>query len=71
MKLSENSTLSELIANDATKRILEKHFPGFMSHPQLGMAKGFSLKVVASFPQANIRPEQLRAVSEDLAKIEA
>lgn len=71
MVFSENSKISELLENEDAKVVLEKHFPGFTTNPQLGMATGLKLKVLAGFPQANIKPEQLQACVKDLAKIEA
>lgn len=70
MVFSENLKVGYLLQNDAAKAVLEKHFPGFTTAPQLGMAKGFTLKTLAAFPQAKISPVQLKACAEELAKTE-
>jgi hypothetical protein len=69
MAFSINSKLGELIANEATKAILEKHLPGMSNHPQLAMAKGMSLKMIAAFPQAGLTPDKLKAIDEELQKV--
>jgi hypothetical protein len=58
-----STTIGELLDNPATKAIVEKHLPGFSSHPQIDMARSLSLKAVQAYaPQ----------ITDDiLAKIEA
>jgi dihydrodiol dehydrogenase / D-xylose 1-dehydrogenase (NADP) len=70
MSFSENTRIGDLLKSEAAKIVLEKHFPGFSEAPRLDLAKGFSLKVMANFPQSNITPEQLKDCLEDLSKIE-
>lgn len=69
MPFTADTKLGELLANEQAKAILEKHLPGMSTHPQLGMAKGMSLKMIAAFPQAGITPEKLKAIVDDLSKI--
>lgn len=69
MALSIDSTLQELKANKQAKEILAKHLPGIWEHPQMSMALGFSLRVIAGFPQAGITPEKLQAVADDLSNL--
>jgi len=69
MPFSADSKLGELLANEKAKAILEKYLPGMSTHPQLGMAKGFSLKMIASFPQAGITPDKLKAIVDELSKL--
>ncbi|HNR97657.1 MAG: hypothetical protein BWY10_01050 [Chloroflexi bacterium ADurb.Bin180] len=69
MAFSINSKLGDLIANEQAKAVLEKHLPGMSTHPQLAMAKGMTLKMIAAFPQAGLSPDKLKAIDEDLQKI--
>jgi hypothetical protein len=66
MSLSINSNLGDLLDNDASKAILEKHLPGISSHPQIGMGRGFPLKMVAGFSGGLITSEALEKVDADL-----
>jgi hypothetical protein len=69
MAFTADSTLKQVLADPQAKAVLEKHFPGFSSHPLIGMAMGMSLKAVAGFPQAGISPDKLKAILDDLAKL--
>jgi len=69
MAFSVDSKLGELIANEKTKAILEKFMPGMSTHPQLSMAKGMSLKMIAAFPQSGLTPDKLKAIGAELAKV--
>ncbi len=69
MALSINSTVRELQADEKAKAILEKHRPGLTSHPQIGMAMDMALEQVASYPEAEITNEKLKAIDDDLSKL--
>ena len=69
MPFSADSKIGELLANEKAKAILEKHLPGMSTHPQIGMAKGMSLKMIAAFPQSGITPDKLKAIVDELSKI--
>jgi len=69
MALSINSTLREILAEEQGKAVVEKHLPGMSSNPQLQMARGMSLKEIASHAQGQITAEILTAIDEDLGKI--
>jgi len=70
MAFTGDSTINDILANEKAKAVVEKHVPGFTTHPQLAMVKSMSLKGVALFPEANISPDKLAAIIEDLSKIE-
>jgi dihydrodiol dehydrogenase / D-xylose 1-dehydrogenase (NADP) len=70
MIFSEKSRIGDLLKNESTKAILDKHFPGFTSNPRIGMTKGYTLKALAGFPQSPFTPEKLAACVEELQKIE-
>lgn len=66
---SENSKLGDLLKSEAAKAVLEKYFPGMIANPNIAMAKGFTLKMIAGFPQMNMPAEKLKACGQELAKI--
>lgn len=63
---SINSTLGDLLDNEASKTVLEKHLPGISTHPQIAMGRGFPLKMVANFSGGLITSEALEKVDADL-----
>lgn len=69
MSFSIESKLGDLLDNDATKAILEKHMPGISTHPQIGMGRGFPLSVVANFSGGLITKELLEKVNAELATL--
>jgi hypothetical protein len=69
MSYSIESKLGDLLDNEQTKAILEKHMPGISTHPQIGMGRGFPLSVVANFSGGMITKEMLDKVNEELAAL--
>ena len=69
MAFDQNSKLQDILAVPEATAILEKHIPGVSKNPQLKMVKNFSLKAIAGFPQAGIKPDVLKAVVDDLAAL--
>lgn len=69
MSYSIESKLGDLLDNEQTKAILEKHMPGISTHPQIGMGRGFPLSVVANFSGGMITKEMLEKVNADLAAL--
>ncbi|MFZ4552377.1 MAG: hypothetical protein ACOYNB_11195 [Aquabacterium sp.] len=69
MSFSIDSKLGDLLDNEATKAILEKHMPGISTHPQVAMGKGFALSMVAKFSGGLITEEMLQAVAADLSTL--
>ncbi len=69
MSFSIENKLGDLLDNDATKVILEKHMPGISTHPQIAMGRGFPLSVVANFSGGLITKELLDKVNADLAAL--
>lgn len=49
MPFSIDSKLGDLLDNEATKAVLEKHLPGISEHPQLALGRGFSFRTAAQF----------------------
>ena len=69
MALTIDSTLGELLGDEKAKAILEKHIPDISSHPQLAMAKGFTLKAIAPMSGGMLTQDKLDAIAKDLAEI--
>lgn len=63
---SQDSTLGELFNDPAAAEILDKYVPEMSTHPQRKMAEGFSLKVIAGFPQVGISAEILAKIDAEL-----
>jgi hypothetical protein len=62
MPYSTESTVRDLLDNDATKAIVEQHLPGFSSHPQIGMVRDMGLSTVAKFSGGLITDEALQKI---------
>ena len=52
MAFTLNTTLGELLEDPQAKAVLDKHVPGLSGNPMVAMAKGMSLNMVLSLPQA-------------------
>jgi hypothetical protein len=68
---SANTTVGDILDNAEAKAIVEKHMPGFSSHPQIEMARGFSLKAVQAFQPDQITDELLAKIDADFAALAA
>lgn len=69
MAFTIHSSVGKVMSNAQAKAIVEKHFPGISSHPQLSDAWGMSLGEVASYPEAGISSAKLQALLADLATV--
>lgn len=69
MALSIESKIGDLLADPKAKAVLDKVLPGFSTNPQMAMAKGMSLKMVAPMSGGKITPAILKTVDEELKKI--
>jgi hypothetical protein len=52
MAFTLNTTLGEIMDNPQAKSIMEKYVPGISNNPLVAMAKGMSLNMILSMPQA-------------------
>lgn len=68
--LSLDSTIKELMEDEAARAILDQHFPGFADAPQLQMVYGMTLPQVAQFVPDVLTDEALTAVSKALANLQ-
>ncbi|MCW7540834.1 hypothetical protein OOT46_23725 [Aquabacterium sp. A7-Y] len=69
MSYSIQTQLGELLDNETTRAVLEKHLPGLSDHPQISMARGFPLATVAQFSGGLITQDVLKAVDEELVRL--
>ena len=69
MSYSIDTKLGDLLDNEQTKAILEKHMPGISTHPQIGMGRGFPLSTVAKFAGGMITQDMLDKVNAELAAL--
>jgi hypothetical protein len=53
MHFTLDSTLGELLDHPQSKAVLEQYAPGISVHPMVGMARGVSLNMLLSLPQAS------------------
>lgn len=65
-----DSRIGDLLANDGARAVLDRHFPGMAGDPQIGMAKGMTLRAVQAFAPDQFSGAALDAVDLDLAKLE-
>ncbi|GAA4501422.1 hypothetical protein HLH36_11285 [Gluconacetobacter aggeris] len=66
MSFSINSTVREILADERAKAAVETVLPGFSKHPQIGMAKGLSLKTLAKFSGGVMTDEVLEKIDTGL-----
>jgi len=52
MEITLDTALGTILDDPQAKAVLDKFLPGISSNPLVGMAKGMSLKMVLSMPQA-------------------
>ena len=65
MTLSIDSTLAEILADEAGKTALDKHAPELMDHPQVDQAMEMSLREIARFVPEQLAVKTLKAIAED------
>jgi len=52
MKATLDTTLGTLLDDPEAVKVLDQYVPGASSNPLIGMAKGMSLRMILSMPQA-------------------
>lgn len=71
MTLTLDTTLGEILDNPQAKAALDKHLPGASSNPMVAMARGMSLKMILSTPQAaqfGLTKEKVEAILAEVNK---
>jgi len=52
MAYTLDSTLGEILDDPQAAKVLDQYVPGASQHPMMAMAKGMSLRMILSMPQA-------------------
>jgi len=52
MKVTLDTTLGQILDDPQAKAVLDQYVPGASSNPMIGMARGMTISMVLSFPQA-------------------
>jgi hypothetical protein len=71
MEMTLDTTLGTILDNPQAKAILDKQLPGVSTHPLVAMAKGMSLNMILSMPQAaqlGLTKEKAQAVLDEINK---
>jgi len=72
MQFTLDTTLGEILDNPQAKDVLDKHIPGISSNPIVSMAKGMSLNMILSLPQAaqyGLTKEKAETILADINKL--
>lgn len=67
---TSKQTIGELVKNEATKAVLVKHLPDLIANPQLEQGYEMKFADIAQYAPDQITPDKLKAVDEDLAKVQ-
>lgn len=71
MAFTLDTTLGELVSDPKAKAVLDKQLPGISSNPMVAMARGMSLNMILSMPQAaqlGLTKEKARALLAEVNK---
>jgi hypothetical protein len=71
MKVTLDTTLGTLIDDPQAKAVLDKQMPGVADNPMVALAKGMSLRMILSMPQAaqfGITEEKVNAILAEINK---
>lgn len=72
MAYTLETTLGSLLDDPKAKAVLDKHLPGVSSNPMVGMARGMSLNIILSMPQAaqfGLTKEKAEAILAEINKL--
>ncbi|GLI33035.1 hypothetical protein [Desulforhabdus amnigena] len=69
LPLSMDSNLSELMGNEHSKAILEKHCQAMTADPRLKMAMGMTLKQIMPLSQGKLTQAMIDLVAADLTQL--
>jgi hypothetical protein len=74
MTYTLDTQLGTLLDDPRAKAIIDQHMPGVSTHPMIAMARGFTLNMILSFPQAaqaGLTKEKLEPVLAEINKLDA
>jgi hypothetical protein len=66
MGLSVDTKLKDLLADERATEILRKHFPDRRGDPQVQQVMYYSLREIATYPEAGISRAKLEAIDKEL-----
>jgi hypothetical protein len=66
----EKQTIGELVKNEQTKAVLVKHLPELIANPQLEQGYEMKFADIVQYVPDQLTPEKLKAINEDLAKLQ-
>lgn len=72
MTFTLDSTIGEILADPNAAKVLDQYVPGASQHPMIAMAKGMSLRMVLSMPQAaqaGLTEDKVNAVLAEINKM--
>ena len=70
MSLNMDSKMKDLLANSATRAVLEKHMGDLLKDPRIKMGMGFPMRTLFKMaPEGVIPPGAPEAIEEDLNKL--
>jgi hypothetical protein len=72
MTYTLDTTLGEILDDPQAKAVLDKNLPGVSSNPMLAMAKGMTLNMILSMPQAEqlgLTKEKAEAILTEINKL--
>jgi hypothetical protein len=65
----DKTPIEALVADPATKAVLDKHLPGVAEHPSYDMFKSMTLRDVAPMSGGVVTDDILAAIQADLDKV--
>ena len=76
MALTIDSTIKDLLADPKAKAILDRHLPGFSTHPLVALGKKMTLKWIATIKwmaplmrEGMVTDAKIKAIEEDLEEL--
>lgn len=72
MAFTLDTTLGQLLDNPQAKAVLEQQLPGISTNPMVAMARGMSLNMIVSMPQAaqvGLTKEKAEAILVEVNKV--
>jgi len=72
MAITLDTTLGAILDDPKAKAVMDKHLPGISSNPMVAMARGMSIKMILSMPQAaqfGFTKEKAEAILAEINKV--
>lgn len=71
MKVTLDTTLGQILDDPQAKAVLDQYMPGVSANPMVAMAKGMTLNMILSMPQAaqlGVTKDKVEAVLAEINK---